>query len=37
MSETVAWVLPWAIVAVYVVWAIGYDRKLQKAKAGASE
>jgi hypothetical protein len=32
MSQTVAWLVPCSIVALYIVWAFAYDRHLQRAE-----
>ena len=37
MSETVAWLLPCAIVALYVVWAFAYDGRSRPVETSQGE
>ena len=37
MTESVAWLIPWTLVAIYVIWAVFYDRSQQGTEARAEQ
>lgn len=37
MSETLPWLIPCSILALYVVWAFAYERHLQQAERKGDE